>query len=140
MNAQWNINRVHYLYVLDNDKYTVAGFKKSFVAANSLLKRFNCAVVFMLVGHENMWGVRGERCSENIFWNQSQTVWGVSYHIYLNRAEWGKLRPYFVRSKLRGIKAFSVDCISCFSSLFSTFPGCLRCVLVVFYLCILTFH
>ena len=59
--------RVHFLYVLDNDNYAETGLKKSFVPANFLLKLFSCAVVFMLICHENMRLVQGERSRENLF-------------------------------------------------------------------------
>ena len=104
-----------------------------YVAVNFVLKLLSCVVVFLLIGHVNIWLVQGERSRENIFWNQSQIVFGLFYHIYLNRAEWWELRPFSVQSKLREFLVFSMDCVTCFPSLFFPFPDSFRCVLAVFY-------
>ena len=56
-----------FVYILANDYHMETGVKKSFVKANFPLKLFNWAVVFMLVCHENMCLVEGERGRENIF-------------------------------------------------------------------------
>ena len=56
-----------FLYILDNDYETEIGFKKSYVAVNFVLKLLSCAIVFLLISHENMRLVQGERSRENIF-------------------------------------------------------------------------
>ena len=89
-----------------------------------------CAVIFMLLYHENIWLVQVERSRENILWKQPQKVLGFFYHICVNFAERSILRPHSVCSKLRGFLVISMDCVTRFSSLFSTFPERLRCVLV----------
>ena len=106
------------------------GLKKSFVAANFLQKLFSCAFKFMLIDYENKRLVEGERNRENIFWKQPQIVFFIFYHICVNLADTKILRPPSACSKLEEFLAISLDCVSWFSSLFSTFPDRLRCVLL----------
>ena len=47
--------------------YKTMIIKKLFVAVNFFLKLISCAVVFMLISHENMQLAEGERIRENVF-------------------------------------------------------------------------
>ena len=91
---------------------------KIVLSAYSLLKLFTCLVVFMLSCYGKMRLVERVCIGENLFWKQFQTAFDVLYHICLKDADRNKLRPPSVCSKLKEFSAFSMDCVSCFSSLF----------------------
>ena len=86
----------------------------------------------MLICHENMRLVEGERGRENIFWNQFQTAFGVLYHIYLNRAKWRILSSLPVSMKLRVMLTISLVRVNHFSCGFSCYPGAIWCNLSFF--------
>ena len=90
------------------------------------LNLFSCTVVFMLICHENIQLVEGERGRENIFWKQSQTAFCVFYHIHLNRAKWTILRSLPVSSKLSVFLTISSVRVYHFFSGFSCYPEAIR--------------
>ena len=90
------------------------------------MKLFSCAIIFILICHDNMRLVEGERSRENIFWNLTQTVFGLLFHIYLKLADTRIMRSISISSKLRLIFKVSLDCVNHFSPGFSWFPDAIK--------------